>query len=168
VQGEVLSVTFNILILFALILEVYNLNMAVFNFFYPIEVRYGDLDPQGHLNNAKYLTYFEHARISYIAHLGLWQSDSFKDIGVILADAKVTYLSPIIFGQKVKVGVRTAKLGNKSMSMEYLLQDTTSGDELASGSTILVAYDYRKQSTMPIPAHWRQVISVFEDLPDTV
>jgi acyl-CoA thioester hydrolase len=142
--------------------------MAEFNFFYPVEVRYGDLDPQGHLNNAKYLTYFEHARISYIEHLGLWQSDSFMDIGVILADAKVTYLSPIEFGQKVHVGVRISGLGNKSLSMEYLIQDITDGTELATGSTILVAYDYRKQITMPIPAHWRQVISEFENLPDPV
>ena len=33
--------------------------MSEFRFYHPIEVRYGDLDPQGHLNNAKYLTYFE-------------------------------------------------------------------------------------------------------------
>jgi acyl-CoA thioester hydrolase len=142
--------------------------MAVFNFFQQIEVRYGDLDPQGHLNNAKYLTYFEHARISYIAHLGLWKSDSFMDIGVILADAKVTYQSPVLFGQNIHVGVRISRLGNKSMTMEYLLEDTTDGSELATGSTVLVAYDYRKECTIPIPPQWRQVICVFENLPNTI
>jgi len=48
----------------------YNHPMAEFNYYHPIEVRYGDLDPQGHVNNARYLTYFEQARINYIAHLG--------------------------------------------------------------------------------------------------
>ena len=33
--------------------------MTHFNFYHPVEVRYGDLDPQGHVNNAKFLTYFE-------------------------------------------------------------------------------------------------------------
>ncbi|NOY99067.1 MAG: acyl-CoA thioesterase, partial [Chloroflexi bacterium] len=39
--------------------------MSDFHFYHPIVVRYGDLDPQGHLNNARYLTYFEQARIHY-------------------------------------------------------------------------------------------------------
>ena len=37
--------------------------MSAYHFSYPIEVRYGDLDPQGHVNNAKYLTYMEQARV---------------------------------------------------------------------------------------------------------
>ncbi len=41
----------------------YNRRMTDFRFFHPVEVRYGDLDPQGHLNNAKYLTFFEQARV---------------------------------------------------------------------------------------------------------
>jgi len=31
--------------------------MGGFKFYHAIEVRYGDLDPQGHVNNANYLTY---------------------------------------------------------------------------------------------------------------
>jgi hypothetical protein len=61
--------------------------MNEYNFYYPIEVRYGDLDPQGHVNNAKYLTYMEQARVAYIRRLGVWKGDSFLDIGIILADA---------------------------------------------------------------------------------
>ena len=44
--------------------------MTDYKFFHPIEVRYGDLDPQGHVNNAKYLTYFEQARVHYLISLG--------------------------------------------------------------------------------------------------
>jgi acyl-CoA thioester hydrolase len=140
--------------------------MQDFRFYHPIEIRYGDLDPQGHVNNAKYLTYFEQARIAYIAHLGLWKEQgSFLDIGIILADAHVTFLAPLLFGQKVQVGVRVTRLGNKSLSMEYTLQDVTTGQELASGSSALVTFDYRSQTTIAIPDHWRQTIAAFEDLP---
>lgn len=140
--------------------------MAEFHYYHPIEVRYGDLDPQGHLNNAKYLTYFEQARISYIAHLGLWTSGSFNDIGIILADAHVTFRSAVQFGQKVRVGVRVSRLGHKSLNMEYRLEDQDTGAELASGSTVLVAYDYRTGRTIPIPENWRRVIAAFENLPE--
>ena len=72
--------------------------MPTFCFYHPIEVRYGDLDPQGHVNNAKYMTYMEQARVAYIRHLGLWPGGSFLDLGIILADARITFRKPILFG----------------------------------------------------------------------
>ena len=77
----------------------YNLSMPEIKFYHPIEVRYADLDPQGHVNNAKYLTYIEQARTQYIRRLGLWPGGSFMDFGVILADVQMTFKSPITFGQ---------------------------------------------------------------------
>jgi acyl-CoA thioester hydrolase len=35
----------------------------------PIEVRFRDLDAMGHVNNAVYFTYFEHARLHYLRRL---------------------------------------------------------------------------------------------------
>jgi acyl-CoA thioester hydrolase len=138
--------------------------MAEFRFFHPIEVRYGDLDPQGHLNNAKYLTFIEQARIQYIKHLNLWEGGSFLNIGIILADVHLTFRSPIHFDQPVRVGVRVSRLGNKSLSMEYRLEDASSGEELAHGSTINVAYDYHERKTIPLPENWRRAITAFESL----
>jgi acyl-CoA thioester hydrolase len=142
----------------------YNFSMPEFRFFHPIEVRYGDLDPQAHVNNAKYLTYMEQARIAYIQQLGLWDGRSFLEIGIILADAHITFHAPILFGQEVRVGVRVSRLGNKSMAMEYRLEDGGTNERLASGSTVLVAYDYQAARTIPIPAGWRRVIADFEQL----
>jgi acyl-CoA thioester hydrolase len=138
--------------------------MTDFRFYHPIEIRYGDLDPQGHVNNARYLTYFEQARISYIRHLGLWKQGSFLDIGIILADAKLTFLAPVQFGQQVKAGVTVTRLGNKSLTMEYQLQDSQTGQALCSGSSVLVAYNYRLAQTVPVPPDWRQAICTFESL----
>jgi acyl-CoA thioester hydrolase len=138
--------------------------MPEFRFYHPIEVRYGDLDPQGHLNNAKYLTYIEQARIHYIQHLGLWDGGSFLEIGMILADVHLTFRSPIHFGQPVRVGVRVSRLGNKSLNMEYRLEDASTGQELARGSTVSVAYDYQDGKTIPLPETWRKAITVYESL----
>jgi acyl-CoA thioester hydrolase len=139
--------------------------MSEFRFFHPIEVRYGDLDPQGHLNNAKYLTYFETARINYFVNLGLFMpGHSFMDIGVILADARVTFHAPVEYGMPVKVGVRISKLGNKSMTVEQNIVNAETGGVLASGQVILVAFDYHINKSMPIPGVMREKISKFEGL----
>ena len=138
--------------------------MNEFRFYHPIEVRYSDLDPQGHVNNAKFLTYLEQARIEYIGKLGLWDGSSFLDVGIILADAHITFRAPILFGQQVQVGVCVSRLGNKSLNMEYRLENINSGKPHADASTVLVAYDYRNKQTIPIPQKWREAIKAFEHL----
>ncbi|MDI6770820.1 MAG: thioesterase family protein [Anaerolineales bacterium] len=139
--------------------------MPEFRFYHPIEVRYGDLDPQGHLNNAKYLTYFEQARVHYLLHLGMFkEGQSFTNIGIILAEVKVTFLAPVQYGADVRVGMRISRLGDKSMTAEYTLMDAASNKELATGSAVLVGYDYRTNETIPIPQEWREKIVEFEKM----
>ena len=138
--------------------------MSIYRYYHPIEVRYGDLDPQGHLNNARYMTYFEQARVGYIQHLGLWDGRSFLDLGVILANAQVTYLSAVRMDQQVRVGVRVTRLGGKSFAMEYSLEETPTQKELARGSTVLVTYDYHNAQPVPIPEVWRHAIATFEEI----
>jgi len=137
--------------------------MSRFRFYHPIEVRYGDLDPQAHVNNASFLTYMEQARINYIQALGLWDGHTFMEIGIILAEAQVVYRAPIYYGQKVRAGVRVSKLGTKSLTMEYVLEDVESGLCLATGKSVLVTYDYHHTCSIPIPDDWRQRIGAFEN-----
>jgi acyl-CoA thioester hydrolase len=139
--------------------------MSDFHFYYPVEVRYGDLDPQGHVNNAKHLTYFEQARVAYMINLGLFTKDqSFMEIGVIVADVHLTYLEPIYFGQNIKIGVHVARLGNKSMTWEQNIVDADTGRELSKGEVIIVTYDYKTEKTISIPPEWREKFSKFEGL----
>jgi Predicted thioesterase len=139
--------------------------MSDYRFYHPIEVRYGDLDPQGHVNNAKHLTYFEQARIHYMIELGLFTRDqSFMQIGVIVADVHITYLEPIYFGRNLKVGVHAAKLGSKSMTWEQNIVDTDRGTEVARGEVIIVTYDYKDEKTISVPQEWREKITAFEGL----
>ena len=138
--------------------------MSEYLFYHPIEVRYGDLDPQGHLNNAKYFTYIEQARIAYWRQLGLWNGGSFLDIGIILAEARMTFKTPVRWGQPICVGVCVNRLGHKSFDVIYNIEDAETKIEHASGSTVQVAYDYHASKTIPIPDEWRKIITNFEKL----
>lgn len=139
--------------------------MSDFRFFHPTEIRYGDLDPQGHVNNAKHLTYFEHARVQYFVQLGLFRKEqSFMEIGVIVADIHIAYHKPVHWVDPVKTGVRTAKIGTKSMTVEQALVNAKTGEVLSSGTVILVAFDYATQKTRPVPEDWRETMTRFEGL----
>ncbi len=138
--------------------------MSAYKFLHPIEVRYGDLDPQGHVNNAKHLTYFEQARVAYLIHLGLFGKDqSFMEIGIIIADVHIVYRAPIHYGDALKAGMRTVKIGNKSMTVEQCALDE-SGKVFSNGELVLVTYDYAAKKTIPVPDDWRKKISAYEGL----
>ena len=145
--------------------ERYNHSMSDYRFYHPVEVRYGDLDPQGHVNNAKFLTYFEQARIEYWIQMGFFTKDqSFMEIGVIVADVHLTYLEPVYFGQNIKVGVRVVRLGNKSMTWEQNILDADTDKELARGELVILTYDYKAGKAISIPREWRDKIAQFEGL----
>jgi acyl-CoA thioester hydrolase len=138
--------------------------MVIFRYFCPIQVRYGDLDPQWHVNNARFNTYIEHARLSYWQELGIFDGSSFFDLGLIVADIHIAYLAQISLGQKVRVGVRVARIGNKSMSFEYRVEDETTGQVLSTAESVMVAYDYHTHQSMRVPDEWRRRISEFEGI----
>ncbi len=138
--------------------------MGEYHFFHPIEIRYGDIDAQRHVNNARYFTYMEQARTKYIKALGLWVESDFDAIGIILAEQSCRYLNPIQLESDIKVGVRTMRLREKSIETQYSIQDALTENELAVGQAILVAYDYQLGKSIPIPDNWRVVISAFEGL----
>lgn len=138
--------------------------MGTYRFYQLINIRYGDLDAQGHVNAARYLTFIEHARVAYLNSLNLWTGNSFLDMGVILADAQMTYKAPILWGQSLRVGARVTRLGNKSMDMIHCIEDAKNGNELAFSKTVLVSYDYHAEQAIEIPKKWRKTITVFEQL----
>jgi acyl-CoA thioester hydrolase len=140
--------------------------MSEYRFFHPMEVRYADIDAQGHLNNAKYLTFFEQARVHYLTELGLFaKGQSFDEIGVIIADIHIRYKAPVVLGTSIKVGVRTSDIGGKSLTLQQCLADAESDRLYAVGTVILVAYDYAAHASMAVPEKWRETIARFEGLP---
>lgn len=130
----------------------------------PITVRYGDLDALGHVNNAKYLTYFEQARIQYIFHHRLWDGGP-SPMGLIVAKTTLEYKLPVDMDDgTVDIYTRVCRLGNKSFDMEHLLMVQRGGTAqiAATGLIVMVAYNYTANQTIEIPAEWRKTLIEFE------
>jgi acyl-CoA thioester hydrolase len=141
----------------------YNFLMPYFRFYYPIQVRYGDLDPQWHVNNAHFVTFLEQARFAYLVELGLFDGEHFFDLGLIVADIHVVYQAPILLTQKVRIGVRVGRIGNKSLTFEYQVEDEAGASPLAHAETVMVAYDYHTHTSQPVSNAWRAKISHYEN-----
>lgn len=142
--------------------RVYNCRMSDFHFYLPIQIRYADLDPQWHVNNTRTLVFIEQARFDYLRHLNLWDGVDFFDLGLIVADVHMAYLAPIELEQKIRVGARVSRIGTKSLTFEYRVEEEATGKVLATAETVMVAYDYHRHTSIPVPADWRQKITTFE------
>ena len=117
-------------------------------------VRFSDLDPMGHVNNAVYLTWIENARIEFLRRLGAFDKPDTSEMAMILARAEVDFRAALEFGDEVSIGVRTARLGTKSFDLEYELR--RGEDVVAAAKTVLVAFDYDSNQSKEIPEEWRR------------
>jgi acyl-CoA thioester hydrolase len=134
----------------------------MYTYFHPITVRYRDLDPQGHVNNATLLTYFESARLGYYQQVGIYKPGTGQLTGLVVAHVEIDYLAPIIFGQDVQVATRVERLGNKSVTFVFQVESVPGGAPLARGISVMVTYDNEKQTSIPIHPEWREKITAFE------
>ena len=96
-----------------------------FNVVEPISVQWGDMDAFGHVNNARFFTWFETARIAYFREIGL-PSDLAGGIGPILAHTGCDYLSPVEYPAELLVGARATRLGGSSFHHGYVIAASVS------------------------------------------
>ena len=132
----------------------------LFRFSTTLEVRWRDLDALGHVNNAVYFTYLEQARFQYLRELGLIPSDPFG-IGMILAEARCQFKSPLELGERVTIYTRVSELRNSSFIFEYRIEGED-GRVAATARSVQVCYDYQNQHSIPIPDKWREAITAYE------
>ena len=128
-----------------------------------IEVRLGDLDPFGHVNNAVIASYVEQGRVLYLRDVLGTGADPVS-MPFILAMLKIDYLSQTMFDDPVEVLTRVDWIGRSSVHMTHLLTGYE-GRELARSEAVLVAFDYTVEKPMPVPDHWRSTMAEYEGHP---
>jgi acyl-CoA thioester hydrolase len=132
--------------------------MTEFDYETEIDVRFRDLDSMGHVNNAVYATFLEHARTLYMDDVF---GDRPEEINVALVNLEIDFRRQVRFRETVIVGVGVTELGDSSATMAY---EVTTGDELtATGETVLVAID-DEGNPRPLPDAIREHVVEFEGL----
>lgn len=149
---------------------------------YPLQIRFRDLDPLSHVNNSVYFIYFEEARSHYFDQLTPWlkqwpsgQEHQQAEIepeespnpriqtgprghhyGLLVKEVTCTYELPLIRSDQVEVGVGVVKVGRSSFMMEHRICDV--GDReivYATGRSVMVWSNYYTGKSHPIPPSLR-------------
>jgi acyl-CoA thioester hydrolase len=127
--------------------------MSDLSFLTEIDVRFRDLDPAGHVNNAVYMTYCEQARVDFFEDVvGVGSAD----LNLVIAHQSIDYRQPIEGTGTVEVAVGVPSVGDTSFEMTYEL--TYEGDVVATGESVQVVVDTETKQATPIPDAWRDRI----------
>jgi acyl-CoA thioester hydrolase len=118
-----------------------------------------DLDGFRHVNNSVYLTYCEDIRVAYLDYL--FHFSAMEQIANVMVRATLDFRRPLSYGDTVTVGVRTARLGGKSFTLEYQIAKQD-GETAVTANTVHVAYDFAKDRSVLLPEHWRLTIADYE------
>ncbi|MDB5986559.1 MAG: acyl-CoA thioesterase [Nevskia sp.] len=125
-----------------------------------LTVRWGDADMFGHVNNAKFFTYAEQARIEYFDALREQDPKFGQDYGIILASTACDFLVQLHYPAQLDVGMRIEKIGRSSMTARTGI--FVGERAVATVSGVIVWFDYQQQKTLPVPDHVRAWIRARE------
>jgi acyl-CoA thioester hydrolase len=135
-----------------------------FWFFHPFRVRYSEIDGQGVVFNAHYLTYFDTTITEYFRALGYDQYADAQTSGVDFHVVKslIEYKAPVRFDQELDVGARVLRIGNSSLTFELAIFPKAGTEALVTGEIVWVYTDQQTHRPVRIPVSIRNLIATRE------
>jgi acyl-CoA thioester hydrolase len=117
----------------------------------PIHVRWRDMDAYGHVNNAKYVSYLEEARVRWLhgvtsgARMG-------SGISPVVANTHVNYRRPIVWPNDIVVELFVERLGTSSVTIGHrIVADNDDTVLYSDGHVVVVWVDMDTGKSAPLP-----------------
>jgi acyl-CoA thioester hydrolase len=124
-------------------------------FVHHIRPRYAEVDAQGVVFNAHWLTYFDESQTRFFEAAGLRPKEVFfTDFDVMVVKAVLDWEGPAGFDDDVAVAVSVPRLGTASFDIEY--RATCNGNAACVGVITYVSVVPGTHDSTPIPEHVRQ------------
>ena len=115
-----------------------------------ISVRWRDMDAMGHVNNAKYVSYLEEARVRWM--LGVEGVSLSDRIAPVVAATNINYRLPIVWPNDIVVELFVERLGNSSVTIGHRIIDQQDEGKLYSeGNVVVVWMDTQTGKSAPLP-----------------
>lgn len=114
----------------------------------PISVRWRDMDSMGHVNNAKYVSYLEEARVRWILDIpGVSMTDR---IAPVVAANNINYRRPLTWPNDILVELYVDRLGTSSVTIGHRIVDQN-GVLYCDGNVVVVWMDTHTGKSAPLP-----------------
>jgi acyl-CoA thioester hydrolase len=121
-------------------------------------VRFADLDPQGHVNQAVFATYFETGRVAMFRN---------RDLGIgapgmtfVMVRQEIDYLKELRWPGTVEIGTAIAAFGRSSFTVTQVV--FSDGACAAAGRSTMVCIDLTTRRPRPLPEEQVARLSPFQ------
>jgi len=108
------------------------------------KVTISDINYGGHMGNERALLLFQQSRIELFKSLGVTEINVGDNVGTIQKDAHVYYKGEVYLGDELAIIIKNIDIKKTSLNFIYSVEKSEGGVVL-EGSTIIVAFDYRKK-----------------------
>jgi len=113
-----------------------------------LQMRFGDTDALGHVNNAKIVTYLELGRVGFFAEVA--GAERVEDYQFILAEVTCRYRIPILLQDRVRIRMHVTDVFRSSFRFRCELFDPRDGRVFVEAETVQVMFDYATGRPRPI------------------
>jgi acyl-CoA thioester hydrolase len=114
----------------------------VTRFGYDAALRWSDMDAYGHVNNARFLTLYEEARVA-LFFVAARQAQVSFETGIVIARHEIDYLRPVDYGDSVRIEMWIAEIRRSSFTVAYELFDD--GELAGRARSVCVPFDLAGQ-----------------------
>ena len=128
-----------------------------FAIFYSLNTRWADNDIYGHINNVAYYAFFDSVVNRFLIEEGGMRAGNDNVVGFVVSSS-ADYFSPLTYPQELELGLRVARMGEKSVTWEIGV--FAQGAELSSvtGRFTHAFVDRAANKSACIPKNIRQAI----------
>ena len=127
-------------------------------FIYDAALRWSDMDAYGHVNNARFLTLYEEARVALFFVAAREARVSFER-GIVIARHEIDYLRPVDYGDAVRIEMWVAQIRASSFTVAYELIDD--GVVASRARSVCVPFDLAAQRPRRLTADERAFLEPF-------
>jgi acyl-CoA thioester hydrolase len=122
-----------------------------------IPIRWGDMDPMGHVNNTVYFRYFESVRLEWFYRIGCRPNPGGE--GLVIINAFCNFHQQLEYPGEVLARHYVASPGRSSFETYFTLERTDRpGSVCTSGGATAVWVDFPQQRSTPMPAWLRAAV----------
>lgn len=115
-----------------------------------MQMRWGDMDALGHMNNTVYIRLLEQARISWFDSLGVNYKTHAE--GPILGNVSCRFRIPVVYPAKLAISLYAGKPRNSSFVLTSSIFDESDESRVyATGEAVMVWIDLAEGKSRPVP-----------------
>ncbi len=126
-------------------------NPDLFPHWTTLPIRFRDLDPLNHVNNALFNTYFEEARIRFIQQVPSLTEQLEQGYSFVLANIRIDFVRPVEYPAELLIGSGIKELGNSSITSFQAIYEKESKSLASVAEASGVWFNLKTQRPSRIP-----------------